>query len=299
MAETAKQQQHPELADERVLAILSPANLINLEFFRQHLGRVFPRLDIICPREREHLQQVVENAAPTHRLVLAVGGDGTLHQVLQRLDTGAQALGVLPAGTGNDVARSIDFPRRLAARIGRLADLQLQPTDFGTVNGRRFINSAGFGIDSEVLRVMRQGRGMVAQNYNLAFITTLLRLGAVQADVTCDGEQLDGRFFWMLGMNTPYIGGGTRIAPRALLDDGFIDMVLVRETGRFNLLRFLPAAVRGSHLNLDPVVYRQARRMTIRTEQPVDYVAIDGELEFCGKRTVTIEARPRELMFLR
>lgn len=292
-------QPHPAFAADRVLAILSPANLMLLEFFRKQLPAVFPGVDIIAPKDIDDLHEVIERYACSHRLVLVIGGDGTLHQVLQNLVLDSQVLGVLPAGTGNDVARIIDFPRRLKDRIGHLRRLSPQPLDFGTINGQRYINSAGFGIDSEVLRVMQLGRGFIARNYNAAFISTLIRLQAVAAEIDCDGEQLSGRYFWALCMNTPHIGGGSRIAPRAVVDDGQLDLMLVRETGKFNLMRLLPVAVKGRHLELPVVVYRQARRIVIKTSQPLDYLAIDGELAYCGKKQICIEAHGGELQFLR
>ena len=100
-------------------------------------------------------------------------------------------------------------------------------------------------------------------------------------------------------MNTPTIGGGTRIAPKARIDDGLLEVLLVRETGKLNLIRHMPAALRGEHLGLPFLHYRQAQRIECRLEQRLDYLAIDGELRYSGEAAVTFEIRPGAMSFLR
>ena len=290
---------HPVLSDKHVLAILSPSNIVKLPFFKEHLKQVFPHVDIVAPRGLEHLEEVIERSHSTHGVVLAIGGDGTLHQVLRRLDVKHQILGLLPAGTGNDVARTIDYPKQLKDRIAHLTKLTPKLFDYGMVNGTRYINSAGFGIDSDVLHLRQQSKGFMARNYNAAFLVSLMRLNSRRVRIDCDGEQLDGSYFWVLAMITPCIGGGTRIAPKALVDDGMLDIVLVKETGKLNLLKFLPVAVRGEHLDLELVVYRQARTITITPESNVDYLAVDGELILNTGRAITITVQGGSLRFLR
>lgn len=289
----------PISADDRVLVILAPAYLDKLPFLKQRLPEVFPRVDVISPGDLENLHRSVAYSAATHRVVLAAGGDGTLHQVLQRLDTKSQVMGVLPIGTGNDFARSLDFPYGLAARIKHLANLRPKPIDYGTVNGQRYINSAGFGIDSQTLNTRQRSSGFLGRNYNAAFIATLPRMKAHSAEVDCDGERLDGDYCWILAMNSPCIGGGTLIAPQAEIDDGKLDLLLVKKTGMLNMLRYLPAAIKGKHLGLDLTVYRQAREIEIRLTAPLDYLALDGELQLCGSSRVRFKVAAGALLFLR
>jgi len=230
--------------------------------------------------------------------VVAVGGDGTLHQLLQGLSLDSQVLGILPCGTGNDFARTLDLPRRLGARIRRLSRLRPRALDFGTANGVRFINSAGFGIDSETLKTRQRSRGRLGANYNVAFLRTLLRFRSVEARIACDDEVHAGRVCWVLAMNSPFIGGGTRIAPRASTDDGLLDLLLVKEASRFELLKYFPAAVRGTHLGLPITTYRQVKGLSISLAEHLDYLALDGELHLCGSDTVEIAVQAGGLRFL-
>jgi diacylglycerol kinase (ATP) len=228
-----------------------------------------------------------------------VGGDGMLHNVLQSIDPATQVLGIVPAGTGNDVARSLGYPKQLSAAIEHLSSLTPQPTDYGKINEYRFINSAGFGLDSETLRVRNASRGFLNRNYLAAYVYVLARLKPFACRLTIDGEVLDGRWYWVLAMNTPFIGGGTRIAPRAVIADGLLDAMLIKDTPKLNLLRHLPATVKGRHLELAIVVYRQAREIICVTEKPLDTLAVDGEERLCAGKEVKISVQAGKLSLLR
>ncbi len=173
---------HPTLAGERVLAVLSPRSIDRLPLCKRLLGAVFPRLDVISPRSLEHLRDVVQHSAATHALVLAVGGDGTLHQVLNALDLERQVLGIVPSGTGNDFVRTLNLPTGFTQAIAGLHALTLQPTDYGVINGMRYHNSAGFGLDSATLRLREERRNWLTRNYNMAFLMALAGLECPHAD---------------------------------------------------------------------------------------------------------------------
>jgi YegS/Rv2252/BmrU family lipid kinase len=290
---------HPEFGDEDVLAILSHSSLDDLPFFKRELPRVLPGVKVVSPGDLEDLGRIVRRSHTKFRLLLAVGGDGTLHQVLQHLDTDQQVLGLLPAGTGNDVARTIGYPRRLRERIARLAELQAQATDFGTAAGRRFINSAGIGLDAETLRTREQKKGFFHRNYTAAFLLTLNKLKPIAATISIDGEEQSGEYHWVLMMNTPYIGGGTPIAPDASMDDGKLDALVVRKLGKFRLLTLMPAALSGRHLRVQGTEYQQVRSLKVTAEKPVDYVALDGELVLWAQRELEFTVRSGQLKMLR
>jgi diacylglycerol kinase (ATP) len=291
---------HPTYSEQRVLAVLKPAELFRLDLLKTLLKAVFPRIEIVSPQSLEHLKDLLRRCRTTHPLVVAIGGDGTLHQVLQELDLERQVLALLPLGTGNDFARAIGYPTGLQKKISRLATLHPLPTDFGEMSGHRFINSAGFGLDSATLALRANNpNNRILQNYNLAFIKVLARLKPVVAEIEIDGERLSGNYFWTLAMNNAFIGGGTRIAPAAKVDDGELDVLLVRADSKWELLVNLPRAIKGRHLGMQQVVYRQATQMKCRCAEPVTYLAADGELHFHGERLVEFQTRVGSLTMLR
>jgi diacylglycerol kinase (ATP) len=290
---------HPTLAEERVLAILSPSNVTRLPLIKAGITTVFPRLDAVAPRDLDHLREIVQRSAGAHRIVLAVGGDGTLNRVLNAADLTQQILGIVPAGTGNDFACTIGMPRQLSAAIAHLRQLTPQATDYGVVNGARYHTSAGFGLDSATLRLREVRKNVLTRNYNIAFLMALAGLRCASLHIKYDTGEIAGRFFWVLAMNTPQIGGGTRIAPKADITDGLLDMVLVRETSKLNLLRHMPATLRGKHMGLAMIAYEQVQDVSCVADAPVDYLEVDGELYFCGEREVSFSIRAGAMQFLR
>jgi YegS/Rv2252/BmrU family lipid kinase len=282
-----------------VLAILSPASLLHLPLLKRELGQIFEKVDIIAPRNIQHLHQVIGSSARLHKILLAVGGDGTLHQVLRTMDPELQILGIIPSGTGNDFARSLNLPKGIKQCCRNLAKLEPRSVDLCKANGIRFINSGGFGLDSATLKLRKDRPGYFTKNYNLAFLQALIGMQRIPAVIETDEGEFQGKFFWVLAMNTPYIGGGTKIAPDAAIDDGLLRVLMVKDTSKFRLAANLPRALKGQHTGVDCLVYRQLRSFTVNCENKLDYLALDGEMVFLGERTVTFKVIEGGLRFLR
>jgi YegS/Rv2252/BmrU family lipid kinase len=281
------------------MAIISKNNLMRLEWLKSTLGQVFPRLDCIAPRDLSHLRDVVRRSRESHPLVIAVGGDGTLHQVLQHIDLENQVLGLLPFGTGNDLARVIGCPTAPLAAAQYLQRAVPQPIDIIDANGIRVHNSAGFGIDTATIKVRERNRGLLHSNYNLAFLWALRELKPLRMRIDYGSVSESGDFWWVLAMNNRDIGKGTRIAPRARFDDGLLDMLLVREMPKLSLVKLLPKASKGRHLSEPGIVYEQLAELRCELSQAVDYLVCDGEMHFVATREVRFRCQPGALRLLR
>src|SRR5690606_2895271 len=132
-----------------------------LDRYRDLLPRVLPGVQIICPEDLDDMRRIVTRSHETHELVLVIGGDGTLNRVLQHVDTKRQVLAILPSGTGNDFATYLGYPAGLEKRVARLGGLASRRTDFGMIGDIRYINSAGFGIDTETLQERERHSGII------------------------------------------------------------------------------------------------------------------------------------------
>ncbi|MEZ5338811.1 MAG: diacylglycerol kinase family protein [bacterium] len=281
------------------LAILSHTQLMQLERYRELLPQVLPGVQIICPDSLDDMRRIVTNSHSTHELVLVIGGDGTLNRVLQHVDLERQVLAILPSGTGNDFASFIGFPASLEKRVVHLQDLEARETDYGLIGEIRYMNSAGFGIDTETLQERERRRGIIRSNYNLLFLLALAKMRTSQQRITAGEFSESGHFYWILGMNSALIGGGTKIAPDARIDDGLIDMLLIRETSKFDMIRLMPAAIKGQHIGSGMVEYRQVPEFSVASEDPVAVLAADGECYDWGKREVSLRCVPAGLRMLR
>jgi len=216
-------------------------------------------------------------------LVVAVGGDGTVNEVvggLMRLPKEQRPLlAVFPAGTGNDYSRVLGLTKwdvDGAADVIRRKDVRV--LDAGEVNGRYFANSVGLGFDGEVAAdaaSLRLIRGFAAY---LTAVFRVLRTWEnfhLRADV--DGEVLEGPSILAAVAIGPASGGGFHLAPDAKPDDGLFDVCRLGDFTKLEAVRHLPKAINGSHVRLDKVTMRRGRSVTLRADRPLT-AHVDGNL---------------------
>jgi diacylglycerol kinase (ATP) len=228
--------------------------------------------------------------------VLVAGGDGTIHHAIRGLAGTPCALGIVPLGTGNDLARALGVPRGpLAAARSALAATP-RPIDVGRIDGLPFAGVAGIGIDAEVNRRVERLRWLGGRlAYAVATLGALATFSPPHVEVDFDGGALDGPVLLLALANSPCFGGGMRIAPRARLDDGQLDLVLVRPVPLRTLARVFPRVYSGTHL--DHAAVRTARVSSARVRStPEAPVYADGEpVTRTSERGLTIDVWPAAL----
>jgi len=246
-------------------------------------------------------------AAAGERLVVAVGGDGTAHEVvnglLRRPHPGpAPRFAALVAGTGADLVRSVPSPKRpeqIAAWLRSDRWKSLDAGRVGTSTGRRyFINAADAGIGAEVVRRAANGPALLGGTVNFlgAAVASLLvhRNAAVRMRLD-EGPVQELRIRTIAIANGAYLGGGMRMAPRAKPDDGLLEVVTIGDIGRLAGIRSLPLLYRGTHDRLVQVRFASARRVEVESDEPIG-VEADGEL--VGTTPAVFEIMPGALRVL-
>jgi YegS/Rv2252/BmrU family lipid kinase len=234
--------------------------------------------------------------------VAAMGGDGTLGACAAGLaDAGpgaGAALAVIPAGGGNDAARSLGLPARdpLAA-AALLTRLRRRPADLATVAGRGYLNVAGAGFDSEVNRVANQRLGWAGNHprYVGAVLAQLAVGRTTRFRLVLDGhaQEVTG---WLIAVaNGPSYGGGMHVAPRASLADGLLDVIVIADIGKLEFLRTFPKVFTGRHIEHPAVAVHRAATVELDADRPL-HVYADGEP--AGTLPATFEVRPAALTVL-
>jgi len=217
-------------------------------------------------------------AAKEADIVVAVGGDGTINEVVNGIYDRGVTLGILPVGSGNDFVKMLSIPTDAERALELLFGGAERKVDLGIVNDRLFVNSVGLGIDAAVARTMnRTGwlRGKTAYHYGVLTNLFFYRCKAIRWDA--DGETGETKSLLAAVMNGTTYGGDFNVAPKAKCDDGLLDLVIA---GRFGLLgraRCLPAFKKGKHLALPKVVWRRAKKIRIASEAVLP-IQTDGEL---------------------
>lgn len=213
-------------------------------------------------------------------LVIISGGDGTINEVVQGIaeEEYRPKIGIIPAGTTNDFARALSIPRDTKKAVDIILEGEPLPLDIGKVNDRFFVNIAGGGdlteLTYEVPSKMKAVIGQLA--YYVKGIEMLPSLKPVRTTIEYDGNIFEDDIMLFLIANTNSVGGFERIAPNALINDGYFDLIILKETNLAEFLRLATLALRGAHIDDKNIVYLQAQRIKV-TPQSRMQLNIDGE----------------------
>lgn len=262
---------------------------------QERLGEAIRRRGIDCdvvgtchPGHATDLaRKAAEEGAPR---IAVLGGDGTISEVVNGLVGSETALAILPMGTGNDVARSLRIPRRLERALDLAIHGEPTPIDVGRERDRYFVSVLGVGFPS-IVAAEANAIGWLhgSPAFFVAVYKALHRLRAMPLRIELDGETLEMRCVAVLIQNTPYTGGGLKMAPEAVVDDGILDVVIVEEIGRLDLMVNFPRVYRGGHFAHPSFTAHRAREIRVECEEPLTKM-FDGDL--CGMTPLEAEVVP-------
>lgn len=206
------------------------------------------------------------------------------------------SLAVVPLGTGNDFAKTLGVEGCTLGEIANLVERD-EPTrmDIGRVDGRCFINSCGFGFDASVLEATKRVRILSGDAvYVYSALRQLFTYRGTSVSVDSSREADPGKILMLTISNGQFLGGAFRIAPRASVVDGVLDVGLFTDAGLIGRVRMFAAAFRGTHLGLPSVETKRVTGMTLRFSAP-PMMEVDGELRQALSSTVEVECVPRAL----
>ncbi len=196
------------------------------------------------------------------------GGDGTMHYAVQGLAGTSCALGVIPLGSGNDLAGTLGIPPDVDAAVERAVSGEIRRIDLARVGETWSVSYAGVGFDSEVTRYaneMKILRGPLIYFY--AVIHTLVTFVPPRMRIVHDAGEFEGRVMFTVVSNLPRFGGGMKIAPDAQIDDGLLDLVIVKEVPKPVLLSIFPKVYNGRHVGHPAVRIVRTRRAEITIDR--------------------------------
>ncbi|HYW14252.1 MAG TPA: diacylglycerol kinase family protein [Longimicrobium sp.] len=260
---------------------------------------------IVQTARRGHAAELAEAAARDGwPAVVAVGGDGTVHEAVNGLMRAANGgpsvpLGIVGVGSGNDFAQLAGVPKDPAAAVRRLVSAEPRAVDVGSVNGQWFSNGVGIGLDARVAIEVDRGRRFRGIFMYLDALAKVLRVfEPPHMTVEVDGERLaDAPMTLVTVGNGGRHGGGFWICPDARIDDGVLDVCMCDGLGTLGILSFLPRVMRGTHTGASCVHMHRARRVRVTSPDPLP-VHADGEIIADSAREVEIEIHPGRLRVL-
>jgi diacylglycerol kinase (ATP) len=228
--------------------------------------------------------------------LVVVGGDGMVHLGVQAVASTSTSLGIIPAGTGNDVARYFDLPRKdPGAAADRVVAGQTRVVDLARSGTLHYMTvlCAGFdAIVNERANRMTWPRGQM--RYNIATLAELRTFKPLPYTLDLDGEILTLEAMMVSVGNGPSFGGGLRITEGALLDDGMLDVVIIKPMSKMALVTTYPKLFKGTHVTHPQYEHHRVRSVTVAAPGIVSYA--DGER--FGPLPLTIECAPGALTVL-
>jgi YegS/Rv2252/BmrU family lipid kinase len=240
------------------------------------------------------------------RLVVAVGGDGTVNEVVNGLlaiEGDPPELAVIPRGTGTDFVRHFGIPTKLEGAVAVALAGTVRPIDAGRCTYRSwsgedasayFANSASAGMSGAVAQRANSTTKALGGKASFLYATLAVfaRWQPSEMEVEVDGERRSGRLYDVIAANCRYLGGGMAMTPEADPGDGLLDVLVIGDITRRDLALTLPKVYRGTHLPHPKAELLRGRRVDVRSEIPLP-VELDGEQP--GTTPAEFEALPAAL----
>jgi YegS/Rv2252/BmrU family lipid kinase len=233
-------------------------------------------------------------AEQSYDVVIAAGGDGTINEVVNGLAGSTTALATLPLGTVNVWARELGLPLNPRVAAEALLGWQVRSIDLGLAGGRYFLLMAGVGFDAEVAAGVRpeEKRRLGALAYVLYGLDRVLRVRGTRAVLTIDGRRVKGRIMLVVVGNSQLYGGVVKITHRATIDDGLLDVCVIKGDGLLSALVHAFSILRRRYSLDQEIEYYRARTVKI-TARPALPVQVDGDT--FGETPITVQVVPGAL----
>jgi diacylglycerol kinase (ATP) len=259
-------------------------------------------IDLVAPTYEDLIADARHELASKPDALIVVGGDGMVNLGTNLVAGTGVPLGIIPAGTGNDMARALGIPHedQLAAldilvealnRPARVIDAGYVTTSDGTQRWFGCMLSAGFdAVVNERANTLKYPRGK--SRYTVALLLELLTIKPIQYRITLDGATFDTGGMLVSVGNGISLGGGMKVTPNAKVDDGLLDILVVGPLSRLNFLRIFPKVFKGTHLTEPKVTVYRAKKIRIEADAVIAYA--DGER--LGALPIDVEVRQGALL---
>jgi len=228
-----------------------------------------------------HARIIALEAVGKYDMIVAVGGDGTVNEIASAIVGSGTALGIVPYGSGNGLARFLGIPMNPNQAIRALVKGHVESIDSGTVNGQPFFNMAGMGFDAHISEVFSHGKKRGFVSYIKSSIEEISTYDEQQYHIEIDGKVYERKAFMLSIANSSQYGNNAHISPKASVQDGLLDICLIR---KFPLWRFPEMGIRMLTKTSESTSYVEIIRgkqinVTRQTEGPIH---LDGEPQVMG-----------------
>ena len=214
-----------------------------------------------------------------YNIIVAVGGDGTINEVISGVHNLSCVIGIIPAGTGNDFARSLNISTDFHNAINDICNGSINEIDTGLINNQIFINVASIGLDAHIAaeanKLKKYFTGTKA--YIISLLKGLITYEPIKVKIVMEDATIDKRIMLAAFCNGAYYGGGMNIAPTADPTDKLIDICVVEDMSKLKLLRLFPTIFKGKHTAFKEVNVYRAKELFVYSDKAL-VINTDGEI---------------------
>jgi len=280
--------------------------IVNPTAARGKAARVAEKVKDICEDRKMDFQLVYTNksgdateiaseARDKFDCTVAVGGDGTINEIVNGLMGGKSKLGIVPVGSGNDFVRAMKIPLKLINAMDILLAMNTQAIDIGKAGDRYFQNGLGIGFDAwvveETIKVHKL-RGTAIYLYSV--LKTIYSYKPPVVRLQYNQVNREEKFYMITVGNGISLGGGFKLTPNAIVDDGYFDLNIIRDLKKWEIYQNLLSVFAGRHIYLEQVTTDRADQLSITSEE--GFAAhVDGELLSLNLKSLNIKLLPKAL----
>lgn len=240
-------------------------------------------------------------------LIVSIGGDGTVNEIVNGImkSKNNPSLGIIPLGWANDFIKSVNIPSDITQACQILVQGKIKKIDIGVINSQiYFANICGVGFDAEVAQLANQ---MKSKHPNLRILSAFVYVFATvkkllspfsyhNVKIKFNGQKIHSKILFIAISNGIFYGGRFKITPKAILDDGLLEICLVEEMGRFKYLSIIPKVFKGTHASIKGISFYRAKEVVIESSEII-LAQVSGEV-IEGQKKFTITLLPKSLKLI-
>ncbi len=299
---------------QNILAVINPAARSGrlgelVPEIKRVLEANFGQVEIVLTKEKRHAARIAREASEEYDLILAGGGDGTVHEVASGLVDARKSLpmGVLPLGSGNDFGRALKLSSGWKKAVSELAEGKVIRVDSGKatwledaqIRESFFINALGIGFDAHSAIIAPQYKAWpFSLGYTISILAALKSWVSAGATIWNreKGDELlfSGRLMFVTVGNAHDSGGGYTVNPGALISDGMLDPCIVEDISFWKAISLLPRVRGGGHISMKEVTYLRTEAIFIETDRGLPIHA-DGEVVSKQARSIRVSVNAGSL----
>jgi diacylglycerol kinase (ATP) len=246
----------------------------------------------------EMRSEIMRAPAQGINALLLIGGDGTVHQALPAIVKTNIPFGFLPCGRGNDFARNMGLSKNLKNNCSLPSNPSFHKIDLPGINNIPFVSIAYVGFDAEVNKLANDRKGYFGGTlgYIVCVLKALRNFRPFEVEITIDDHTWRERVMMVTVANAPFYGGGMKIAPEAIMNDGLLDICIVKEISKLELLQQFPKVFKGTHIFHPRIMMKTGHKIKLLSDENRETFA-DGEYVGTLPAECTIGSQTIQIIF--